>query len=109
MTFAGKAINGTSAYELSFIVDSLTYGQEIATLNYSRAGSQMVSVTETKTVATGATSLSIKGSGNVNAVVTSVPNGGSVSGDVKSGTTKVGTIANKTLTFTDGTYILLSI
>jgi hypothetical protein len=108
VTFSGKATNGSTTYELTSIVDGSTYGQATATLNYSRTASQMVSVviaatgTNTPSVST---TVSVKGSGNVNAVIT---NG---IGDVNTGTTKVGAITKNPgqVTFTDGTFLLLGI
>ena len=105
VTFSGKATNGGNTYELTAIADGSTYGQGSITLNYSRAGSQMVSVTGTHTDATNTTVVSIKGTGDVNAVLTDGI------GDVYTGTTKVGSITKNPsqLNFTDGTYLLLGI
>jgi hypothetical protein len=103
VTFLGKATNGATTYELTFIADGSTYGQESVTLNYNRAGSQMVSVTGTVSPTTN--TLTIHGTGGVNAVLT---NG---IGDVNTGTTKVGTITKNPsqVNFTDGTYLLLGV
>ena len=104
-SFTGTVTNGATAYVLTFIADGSTYGQESVTLNYTRAGTQMVSVTGTKTDATNVTKLTIRGAGDVNAVIT---NG---SGDVNTGTIKVGSITNhpSQVSFTDGTYLLLGV
>ena len=103
-TFSGKVTNGGTTYDLTFIIDGSTYGLETATLNYSRTASQMVSVTITRTGASTA-NVTVKGSGDVNAVIT---NG---VGDVNTGTTKVGSITKNPsqVSFTDGTYLLLGI
>jgi hypothetical protein len=100
-SFSGKATNGSTTYEFTFIVDGSTFGQESITLNYSRAGSQMISVTGTKSATTN--TLTIHGSGDVNAVLT---NG---IGDVNTGTTRVGSITKNPsqVNFTDGTFLLL--
>ena len=102
-TFLGKVTNGGTSYELTLIVDGSVYNQESITLNYARAGSQMISVTGTVTPTT--TTLTIYGTGGVNAVLT---NG---TGNVYTGTTQVGTITQNPsqVTFTDGTYLLLGV
>jgi len=94
--------NGATAYAVTFIADGSTYGQKGVTLNYTRAGAQIVSVTGTTTDTS--TTLTISGAGNVNiSLVNAV-------GDVKTGTTKVGTIATKNrVDFVDGTYLLLGV
>lgn len=103
LTFGGKATNGGKTYELTFIADRSTFGQESVTLNYSSAGSQMISATATNTDATYTTVVALKGSGGINAVLT---NG---VGDVFVGTTKVGSVTENPsqLNFIDGTYLLL--
>ncbi len=102
-SFTGTVTNGATAYVLTLIGDGSTFGQESVTLNYTRNGTQMVSVTGTTSAST--TTLTISGSGSVNATLT---NG---SGDVKTGTTKVGTITQhpSQVNFTDGTYLLLGV
>jgi len=107
-TFSGKATNGSTTYDFTFIVDGSTYNQASATLNYSRTASQVVSVSITSTgINTGvaSTAISINGSGNVNATATDGV------GVVNTGTTKVGTISKNPsrVDFTDGTYLLLGI
>lgn len=102
-TFGGKVTNGATVYELTFIADGSTYDQASVTLNYSRAGSQMFSVTGTTSPT--ANTLTIHGTGGVNAVLADGI------GDVFTGTTKVGSITQNPsqVNFTDGTYLLLGI
>jgi len=103
VTFGGKVTNGATAYELTFIADGSVYNQESVTLNYARTGSQMISVTGTASPT--ANTLTLHGTGDVNAVLT---NG---AGDVFTGTTKVGSITQNPsqVNFVDGTYLLLGI
>lgn len=103
VTFGGNVTNGGTSYDLTFIADSSVFNQASVTLNYARAGSQMISVTLTASPTTN--TLTIFGTGGVNAVLT---NG---TGDVFTGTTKVGTITKNPsqVNFTDGTYLLLGI
>jgi hypothetical protein len=103
VTFLGDVTNGGTSYELTAIADGSVYNQTSVTLNYARAGSQMISVTGTVTPTT--TTLKIYGTGGVNAVLT---NG---TGNVYTGTTQVGTITQNPseVTFTDGTYLLLGV
>jgi hypothetical protein len=102
-TFLGTVINGSTSYELTVIADGSVYNQLSVTLNYARAGSQMISVTGTHSPTTN--TLTIYGTGGVNAVLT---NG---TGNVYTGTTEVGTITQNPseVTFTDGTYLLLGV
>lgn len=101
-SFTGKVTNGATIYALTFIADGSTYGQKGVTLNYTRSGTQMVSVTGTTTDTR--TELTISGTGNVNiSLIDAI-------GDVKIGTTKVGSITTKNrVDFTDGTYLLFGV
>jgi hypothetical protein len=101
VTFSGKATNGSTSYELTLIADGSVYHQASVTLNYARAGSQMVSVTGTASPTMN--TLTLHGTGGVNAVLTDGI------GDVFTGTTKVGTVTKNPsqVNFTDGTYLLL--
>ena len=102
-SFTGKVTNGTATYELTFVGDGSTYAQESVTLNYTRSGTQMVSFTGTKSDTV--KSITVSGSGSVNAVL----NDGI--GDVLVGTTKVGSISKNPsqVNFIDGTYLLLGV
>ena len=102
-TFTGKVTNVATIYELTFIDDRSTFEQESITLNYTRNGTQMINVTGTKSATVN--TMTISGSGNVNAVLDHEI------GDVKIGTTKIGTITKhpSQVTFDDGTFLLLGI
>ena len=104
-SFSGTVTSGGTAYAVTFVGDGSTYGQESFTLNYTRAGTQVISVTGTRTDATGTAVLTIKGTGDVTVALTDG------TGDVTVGTTKVGTVTNhpNQVIFTDGTYLLLSV
>ena len=102
-SFSGKVTNGAAIYELTFIGDDSTYAQESVTLNYTRNGTQMISFTGTKSASVN--TITISGSGSVNAVLDNEM------GDVFVGTTKVGSITKNPgqVSFTDGTYLLLGV
>ena len=104
-SFSGTVTRNGTAYASTFVADGSTYGQESFTLNYTRAGTQVVSVTGTRTDATGTAVLTIKGTGDVTVALSDG------TGDVTVGTTKVGTVTNhpNQVIFTDGTYLLLGV
>lgn len=104
-SFGGTVTSSGTAYAVTFVADGSTYGEESFTLNYTRAGTQVISVTGTRTDATGKAVLTIKGTGDVTVALTDG------TGEVTVGTTTVGTVTNhpNQVNFTDGTYLLLAV
>lgn len=100
-TFTGKVTNGATTYLLTFIDDRSVFGTESVTLNYTRNGTQMISFTGTKSATVN--TITIHGSGDVNAVLEHEV------GEVKIGSTVVGVISKNPsmVDFSDGTFLLL--